>query len=303
MGITLTASLVPIPTGPSAQYLLSSAYSVGGNSPQTRKCPTGASTYLSSTINEDGTRIDIGSVFSPGFGIINGLVLSGSTLSVAVSAGQANIYGIAEYAGGTISIPDNTSHVYIWLKSDYSGGSGTNSLAYTTTITPPSTTGASGQCVYLGHYSTSAGVGTGPDTSGVIYLSKCGLPYRETYDAGMPNDTPGSGFQFLTRCRGGTYLWNGTEYLKEAHSGTYTASGNVSLTTTQTRVRTITASGGGGYTVTVPKEDREWIVRNPTAGSLAIYDGTVTITVATGKIALVGCDATSVFRITADATP
>lgn len=300
MGITLLASAVPIPTGPSAQYLLSAAYSVSGNSPNTRKCPTGATTFLSSTLNEDGTRIDIGGTFSPGFGIINGLTCTGANLIITVAAGQAGIYGVAEYIGGTITIPDATANVFIWIVSNYAAGSGTTSLAYTTSTTPPTTTGAAGQCVLLARYVTAAGANTGPDTSGVVYLSKCGLPYRETADVGMPADAPAAGFQFLTRCLGGTFLWNGTEYLKESHAGIYTATVNVSLTTAQTRVRTITASGAGGYTVTVPKQDREWIVRNPTAGTLAITDGVVTITVAASRIALVGCDSVAVYRITAD---
>jgi hypothetical protein len=300
MAITLNASQVPIPTGPVGTYSLASAYSPTGTSPQSKKF-TGVSTTLSSWMNRVLTAADIGSVFACGFGIIYGLTCSAAGLLVTVTAGQANIYGVADYAGGTISIPDNTANVFVWLKSDYVSGTGTNSLTYTTSTTPPSTTGSAGQCVLLARFSTSAGVATGPDTSGVVYLSKGGLPIRYTADTVMPSDTPSSGTMFLTSCPAGTFLWDGTRYTRQEPAGVYTASATATLTSAQTMVRSIKASGAGGYTLTVSKELREWIVRNPTAGSLIISDGTLSVTVAAGKTAIVACDSTSVYRVTADA--
>lgn len=302
MSVTLNASSVPVPTGPSAQYLLANAYVPQGNCPQSKRGPISDPASFTAWLMDGHTRTDVGTTFSPGFGIINGLGLTiNSGLVINVAAGQAGIYGVAEVAAQTVTLPDNTARVFVWLKSDYDATTGgANSIALTTSTTPPSTTGASGQCVLLGSFSTSAGVSTGPDTSGVVYLSKCGLPYRETADAEMPGDTPTAGFQFITRCKGGTFLWDGTGYLKLANAGTYTASGNATLTTEQTRVRTITTSGAGGYTLTVSKELREWIVQNVSAGSLTISDGTNSVVVAAGKTALVGCNSSKVFRITAD---
>jgi hypothetical protein len=63
--------------------------------------------------------------------------------------------------------------------------------------------------------------------------------------------------------------------------------------------RTLTASGAGNYTLTVSKELREWIVKNPTAGTLAVTDGTATITVAAGKTQLIACDSSAVYALAA----
>ncbi len=302
MAVALTAINVPIPSGPTAQYLIPSVSVPSKNAPQSEALPS--SSYLSLLLNQKGTRDDISSCFAGGFGIINGLVPSVSSgLLISVSAGQANIYGVVQLAvATTISLPDNTARVFIWLKSDYSGGNGTTSLTTTTSTTPPSTTGAAGQCVMLGSCVTSGGAVTGPtfDYSGVVYLSKCGLPYRETADVIQPADSPGSGVIFMTSCPGGDFLFDGTRYTRMTDSGVFTATTNATLTTAQTKVMVITASGAGNYTLTVSKELRQWVVRNPTAGTLAIYDGAVTITVAAGKVAIVGCDNSAVYRITAD---
>ena len=105
---------------------------------------------------------------------------------------------------------------------------------------------------------------------------------------------------FLTQCVGGLFIWDGTRYYRLNQSGVYTGTTTGSLTSTQTMARTLTSDNVGNYTYTVNKELREWIVKAPAAKSIAITDGSVTVTVAAGKTALVGCDSTAVYRITAD---
>lgn len=303
MPVVRTAANVPIPTGPTAQYLVPTTLVPSKANPQSEGY-TAPSHILSLPFNQLATRVDLASAFSSGFGVINGLTVSVSSgLIVSIAAGQANIYGIAQLVAATaLTLPDNTSNVYIWLKSDYSGGYGTTGVVYTTSTTPPTTTGAAGQCVLLASCVTASGAVTGPtfDTSGVVYLSKCGMPYRETSDAGMPMDTPGSGVIFLTKCPGGTFLWDGSKYQRLSDVGTYTATGSVSLTTEQTRVDTITSDNVANYTLTIPLQTRKFLVRAPAGHSIAITDGTLTVTVATGKTALVGVDTVGVYRITAD---
>ncbi len=300
MAITLLASAVPIPTGPVGTYPVPTPGTPTKNAPQTE----GAiySPIITLPINQLATRVDIGSVFACGFGIIYGLTPTNSSLVVTIAAGQANVYGIATWAGGNITIPDATARVFIWLKSDYSSGAGTTSLTYTTSTTPPSTTGSAGQCVLLCSCVTSAGTVTGGtfDYSGVVYLSKGGLPIRQTADVVQPSDTPGSGTMFLTSCPAGVFLWDGTRYTRFTQSGVYTATGNHTMTSAESMARVLTTNNVASYTLTVSKELREWIVRAPAGFSILVTDGTVTITVAAGKTALVACDSSAIYRVTAD---
>jgi len=300
MSYTLSAASLPVPLGPTAQYLTPTIASPTANAPQAARLASG--TTLSPYFNSNATRADIASVYAPGFGIMNGLVLSiSSGLTASVSAGQANIYGVAELQSATtIVLPDSTADIYVWLKSVISDGVVTNSLTYTTTTTPPSTSPTSGTCVYLGHAVTSGGAITGIDMSGVVYLNTGGIPTRFTADKTMPADSPSSNTSFITDCPGGAFLWDGTRYTKLSQAGTFTATVTAALTTAQQRSRMLTASGAGNYTLTISPAEGEWIVKNPTAGTLSLYDGAVTITVTAGKTALVGCTSTALYRITAD---
>jgi hypothetical protein len=303
MATALLASAVPIPTGPVGTYIIPTVATPTKNAPEAEGWISGrSSAELSLAINQIATRTDIASCFAAGFGIIYGLTPTNTNLVVTIAAGQANIYGVAFYAGGTITIPDATARVFIWLKSDYSSGSGTSSLTYTTSTTPPSTTGSAGQCVLLCSCVTAAGTVTGGtfDYSGVVYCSKAGLPLRYTADVVQPSDTPGSGTIFLTQCLAGLFLWDGTRYYRLPQSGVYTATGNVTLTSTQSMARVLTTNNVASYTLTVPKELREWIVMAPAGFSILVTDGTVTVTVAAGKTALVYCDSSAVKRLTAD---
>jgi hypothetical protein len=301
MAYTLNALQVPVPLGPTAQYLLSSAATSSGNAPECPRIAAGDTTALLTKLNEFATRIDIGATYAPMFGIMNGLVISVSSgLTLAVSAGQANIYGVAELAASTLVLPNATADIFVWLKSEISGGVVTVALTYTTTTTPPTTSPTTGTCVYLGHAVTSGGAITAIDLSGVVYLNNGGMPVRYTADIACPTDTPSANTCFITDCPAGAFLWDGTRYTRLAQAGTLTVTANHSATVAEQRKRTIKATGAGGYTLTVTIAEAEWLVRNASAGSLGIYDGTTTITVATGKTALVGCDATGVFRMTAD---
>ena len=160
MAIALLASAVPIPTGPVGTYAVPTVASPTANAPQSEGWRSRSSAELTVCLDQLATRVDLASVYAAGFGIIYGLTPTNSSLIVTIAAGEANILGVASYAGGTITIPDATARVFIWLKSDYAAGAGTTSLAYTTTTTPPSTTGSAGQCVLLCSCVTAAGTVT-----------------------------------------------------------------------------------------------------------------------------------------------
>lgn len=136
----------------------------------------------------------------------------GTGLALAVSKGHAMIGGPVEIAAATtVTVPDATSRVWIWLLQ--TGGV----LLPTTTTTPPA-----GECCLLGSCATSGGVVTSVDYSGVMYL-RGGIGVRQTADAGPPEDTPASTVVFIAATQGGYYFWNGTTFSALAGSSADTA--------------------------------------------------------------------------------
>lgn len=124
----------------------------------------------------------------------------GAGLLLNISAGEAIIGGPVQVAAGTLAVPNNTQRVWIWMSR-----SGTL-VAVATSTTPPA-----GQQVLLGSVTTSSGVVTAIDTSGVLYL-RGGVLWRQTADSGAPTDTPPSTVSFIARTAGGVYLWDGAGY-------------------------------------------------------------------------------------------
>jgi len=125
----------------------------------------------------------------------------GTGLSLAVSKGHAMIGGPVEIpANTTVTVPDNTSRVWIWLLQTGAV------LLPTTTTAPPA-----GECCLIGSCATNAGIVTSVDYSGVMYL-RGGIGVRQTNDTGPPADTPPSTVVFIAATQGGYYFWNGAAY-------------------------------------------------------------------------------------------
>ncbi|MBA3768701.1 MAG: hypothetical protein H0W99_17325 [Acidobacteria bacterium] len=125
-------------------------------------------------------------------------------MTLNIAAGQAMIDGVVEIsAATTLAVPDNhpsaTDRIWLWLTR-------AGAISYTLNTTPPAT-----NCVCLGSCTTSGGVITAVDQSGVLYL-KGGALWRETSDKGAPTDSPSASLTFLAKTWGGIYAWNGAAY-------------------------------------------------------------------------------------------
>src|SRR5579883_1564672 len=198
------------PTPPVATlFLTKQAAKVGnGNAPVALSIAQGDILWRTN-YNANALQLDLtGRYGGGGWGIAWGLGLQpGSGLTVSVAAGHAMIDGVVEIAAPTsIAVPDNTARVWIWLRQ-----SGLLT-AVPTSLTPPT-----GACCLLGSVTTSGGVVTGIDLSGVVYL-RGGVLLRQTADAGAPSDTPPSSLQLIQITQGGVYWWTGSSYVSLASS-------------------------------------------------------------------------------------
>jgi hypothetical protein len=167
-----------------------------------------------------------------GHGIISGLALNtGATLALAVDSGTAMIGAPIQFAGGSITVPNNTTYVRIWLKQD-------GTLAYTTSTTPPDATS-----LFLGTVTTASGVITVADGSGRVSI-KTGQPYRRTADTGMPTDAPPSSMSLVSETNAGIYRWDGAAHKPVgATVNTQTITGTLALDQYSAQVQVITPSG------------------------------------------------------------
>lgn len=234
--------------------------------------------------------------FAGGFGVLDGLTLSVSSgLTLAIAAGHALIMGVVEYPGGTSVLPDNTAHVYLWLKVD-------GTIEARTATTPASSSG-----ICIGTCKTLAGVISNIDYAGVTFLMG-GMPTRWTADLSKPADSPSSGFVFLTKTLGGDFLWDGDRYVSIPWFGRVAvamADANQTLSQAQYSHRTIESTGAltAGRNVILPAIDgAEWVCVNSTTGGFAVTfkTGGTGIAVAAGKTAILRCDGTNILRVTAD---
>ena len=230
------------------------------------------------------------------YGVLNGLTLSvGSGLALAVAAGQAFAGALVEFAGGTVSVPNSTSNVWIWLSQ---GGA----LSYTTSTTPPS-----GAPTLIGNCTTSGGNVIAVDYSGVVYVSSP-IPVRNTGDFTAPGDTPALA-GLLTRTAGGLWLFDGTAHRRiqgESRLQLALAAASTTLTAAQAGSTFLDFSGtpGAAATVVLPlAAGRQYTVRNGVSGGYSItFQGPTggSVTVANAKTAQVVCDGTNWIRVTAD---
>ena len=186
----------------------------------------------------NGERYDLASIFNQlsGYawmvanlggsmpGILWGLDLGEvGALTVQVAAGQAIIGGIIEKAAQNVVFSDNATS-YLWLNANGS---------YDAVV--GSTTAPNATSVFLGQVTTSGGVVTGADTSGVQF-HRGGLCNRITADNFLPSDTPNSAAVIRTQTSGGVFLWEGQSHkqlidnakqvpqsvVKQTISGTFT---------------------------------------------------------------------------------
>jgi hypothetical protein len=208
------ATSLPPPQVNTATQFLSAAFNPTG--PGTPGSPflTGGNTSgqnsMSSNFNQLSAYAYLIATYGGGaFGVLQGLApTTFDGLNLTFAAGQALVGGIAELSvGGVITLPDNTSNIWIWLKAGVQPALGATLLqAVATSTTPPT-----GQWTLIGNATTSGGVVTAIDLSGVVYLAN-GLPARTTADTGAPGDSPNVASRILTYTQGGSYQWDGTAH-------------------------------------------------------------------------------------------
>lgn len=200
--ITLDTSSVPAPAVSPTTPDISSIAIDGGTAPSGATIASGdLGPTLIANFNENAGRADIQAWALMGGlpAIIKGLVVTAATgLIVAISAGQAFIQGITEYAGGT-KVLGASATTRIWLGIDGAIYSGTG--AYVPGVA----------AIYLASVTTSGSAVTAVDTSGVFTMVG-GLPTRQVNDTLAPT-APASGTPVhITKTAGGTYIWNGFAY-------------------------------------------------------------------------------------------
>jgi hypothetical protein len=204
----LLASQCPAPVVEASYPLLATAENTTGAGVLVAKTLAAGATTLSSKWNRNADNLDLLATFGGGgFAIITGLTLSaGSGLTLNIAAGLAAIGGLVEKIASTLAVADNhpgttdpTDRVWIWLSQ-------AGAISSTLNTTPPAT-----RCVLLGSCTTSGGVITAVDSSGVLYL-KGGSLWRETADKGAPTDSPSATLSFFAKTWGGVFEWTGTAY-------------------------------------------------------------------------------------------
>jgi hypothetical protein len=214
--IAVTASTVNLTAANCPAVMVSTTnYTIGAASIGDGNAPNAASTksevnFRYNASNPNALRVDMTNRIGAGiYGVASGIdkiVLSAPTsgLSLQISQGKAVADGIIfKDDDSTLTLPDNTARVYIWLRQGK-----TPSFTYTTTTTPPD-----GNPVYVGNAVTSGNAITAIDTSGVMYL-KGGIGIRYTADNGAPTDSPSSEVAFYTITNWCTYLWNGVAHVQ-----------------------------------------------------------------------------------------
>lgn len=155
-------------------------------------------------VNRAAAAADYATSFgSGGFAIGEGLNLSeAGSLVLTVSAGIATINGLVELATDTtVNIPPSTADVYVWLLQN-------GSLTTVTGSTTPPITNA----VYLGKCDSDVSSITSIDVSGVLRWQG-GIMHRVTSDIWAPQDAPSSSTSLFAKTAGGTFYWNGEEWL------------------------------------------------------------------------------------------
>lgn len=278
MPVTLTASQVPAPIVNDTLELLADAYnSLGTDGPNVLYSLIQGATTFASKWNSNMKALElIGRKGCGTYCILNGLAISdGGGLDVDVAAGQALIDGVVEIVATSITVPDATARVFIWLKQD-------GTLTYGTTTAVPT-----GGKVFLGSCVTAAGAITSLDTAGVLY-SRGGMAIRETADTGVPADTPGS-VVFLTKATNGMYLWNGSAYtlmFTNAQLTEYVQDAAGAMFTNSTGIDWTYDDGAGTIEATIDLTDFDTDSLPEGVGNLYFTNARVTSAIASGHIVM-----------------
>jgi hypothetical protein len=212
-----------------------------------------------------------------GHGVVTGFDLSeSSSLVLTVGIGTALIGAPIQFkAATTLTLPDATAYIRIWLKQD-------GTLTYTTSTTPPTAT-----ALFLGTATTAGGVITALDNAGVVRLST-GTPVRVVGDAGRPTDSLPGAMVMLTQTAAGFYHWNGAAHQPlGTPTNTQSISGTLTLDEYAAPLQLITPTGAA-RTVKLPASPRvgdsiRIVNAALTAGgyNLVVKDSTGTTTICT----------------------
>lgn len=253
--VTLTANLCPSPQTGVTNSLLTIAAASGttaGNAPGLPPTPSRAD-WRTNWMQGNLTALALQGRYKSGgaFAVCKGLDLySVNGLLLGVHAGHAAIDTTIEIADRTIAVPDGHdgtagNRIWIWL------GQGGNLSLTINTLLPP----AGNNCL-LGSCTTSGGVITSIDYSGVMYAGT-GDQFRVTADTSAPTDTPVSLLRFTTRNPNTTqeYKWNGTshEVIPSVANPLPTAAGGIDPTTASYIPLHGSGSPNGVVTATVGK--------------------------------------------------
>lgn len=195
---------LPAPTVNATFLYLVDGYAGGVTAFSSRTVEQGGFAY-SADFNQNAYHLDINSQYGGGFqGVVHGLTLSiGTGLNVNFSAGGAVIKNVVQKkAPFSVLVSASITNGYIWLHSNGA-----------TEVVNNSITKPSGDCIFIGSFTSGASTITSVDTGGVVYL-KNSIPERTVGDTGAPADSPSSTWRGWTKTSDGDYWWNGTEYLR-----------------------------------------------------------------------------------------
>lgn len=202
MAAALPSTALPSPASTPSAVFPANVLSGVANNVVSETIATGDTNWVQKS-NSFGAMVD-NALLALGPGILTGLTLTNSGLTLTVAAGKAIIGGLVEVTANTnYTLPASQPTVFIWLKQD-------GTIAHTTSTTAPGYA-----AVLLGSCETNgSGVVGSFDESGVIKIVD-GLSWRQTGDAGAPSDSPGSGRRIFTKNSGGAiYLWDGAAHVK-----------------------------------------------------------------------------------------
>lgn len=201
---SLLSTQVPAPSVPGSFLRVYDAYESGPNAPLARPFAQADKTTVVPSLNENATRMELAGRYAAPYGIAWGLeYVSAVGLTVTFSAGHALIDGVVEKKENfTVNLTPSIALAYVYLLQ--SGG---------TQVVNNSTTPPAGAYALLWTFTTNATDVTANDDAGRIVLRQ-GQAWRQTYDTGAPADTPPAGARMFAKTSGGSYIWNGSQWVR-----------------------------------------------------------------------------------------
>jgi hypothetical protein len=302
VAITLLASACPAVQGPAGLVKLSDAASAAPTLLSAAVIDGG--TNLSSKINKNAQFLELLARYGPKgvFGVAYGLTISVvSGLTIEVAAGHAIMESIIELSADTEATAFDNTNSYVWLKQD-----GTIEVV-NNAVTAPAM-----DAVYLGRVTASGGTVSGTiEYAGRVDIIG-NIALRQTADTEIPSDTPSSSLAFFTKTLNGTWMWDGSSWLRVG--GTVAEYGYVSIALSDAnytlsaaeyrrKVVKLTGTLSATRNLVLPTvAGAIFIIDNQTTQSLVVKTNAGTgPTIATTKRATLYCDGTDYIRVTADA--